>query len=45
LTLAGLSTDTWIFKIGTFDPTGALTGTRFNVVIANGAVVCTSRMY
>jgi hypothetical protein len=31
LTLVGLSTDTWIFKIGT-KGTGALTGTNFSVV-------------
>ena len=35
LTLNGLSTDTWIFKIGTVG-TGALTGTNFSVVMANG---------
>jgi hypothetical protein len=36
LTLAGSSTDTWLFKIGT-SGTGALTGTNFSVVLANGA--------
>jgi hypothetical protein len=35
LTLAGSSTDTWIFKIGTLG-TGALTGTNFTVVMSNG---------
>ena len=41
LTLAGSPTDTWIFKIGA----GYLTGTRFSVVMANGAVACTSNVY
>ena len=36
LTLNGSSTDTWIFKIGT-KAAGALTGTSFSVVMANGA--------
>lgn len=36
LTLNGSSTDTWIFKIGT-EAVGALTGTSFSVVMANGA--------
>lgn len=35
LTLAGSSTDTWIFKIGTLG-TGALTGTNFSVVMSSG---------
>ncbi len=39
LTLAGGSNDTWLFKIGT-SGTGALTGTNFSVVMANGAVAC-----
>jgi hypothetical protein len=39
LTLAGSSTDTWLFKIGT-SGTGALTGTNFSVVMANGATAC-----
>ena len=39
LTLAGSSTDTWLFKIGT-SGTGALTGTDFSVVMANGASAC-----
>ena len=39
LTLAGSSTDTWLFKIGT-SGTGALTGTNFSVVMANGASAC-----
>ena len=39
LTLDGQSNDTWIFKIGT-SGTGALTGTNFNVVLANGANAC-----
>ncbi len=38
LTLAGSSTDTWIFKIGTLG-TGALTGTGFSVVM-NGGQPC-----
>jgi hypothetical protein len=42
LTLNGPSTGTWIFKIGagTTPPTGALTGTNFNVVMVGGAVPC-----
>jgi len=36
LTLSGTPTDIWIFKIGTLG-TGALTGTGFSVVMANGA--------
>lgn len=39
LTLAGSSTDEWIFKVGT-SGTGALTGTNFTVIMANGAVAC-----
>lgn len=39
LTLAGSSTDEWIFKVGT-SGTGALTGTGFSVTMANGAVAC-----
>ncbi len=39
LTLDGPSNGTWIFKIGT-SGTGALTGTNFNVVLANGANAC-----
>lgn len=39
LTLDGASSDSWIFKIGT-SGTGALTGTNFNVVLANGALAC-----
>ena len=35
LTLAGSSTDTWIFKIGT-GGTGALTATNFSVVMSSG---------
>lgn len=38
LTLAGPSTGTWLFKIGTRG-TGALTGTNFSVVL-NGASAC-----
>jgi hypothetical protein len=38
LTLAGSSTDTWLFKIGT-SGTGALTGTGFSVVMADGTPV------
>ena len=41
LTLAGGSTDTWIFIV----QGGALTGTGFNVVMANGAMACTSDVY
>lgn len=37
-TLDGDSNDTWLFKIGTNAP-GALTGTTFSVVMANGAPV------
>ncbi len=39
LTLDGPSNGTWIFKVGT-SGTGALTGTSFNVVLANGALAC-----
>jgi len=39
LTLTGGSNDTWLFKIGT-SGTGALTGTNFSVVMANGATAC-----
>ncbi len=39
LTLVGSSTDTWLFKVGT-SGTGALTGTDFSVVMANGATAC-----
>lgn len=39
LTLDGPSTATWLFKVGTVG-TGALTGTNFNVVMANGASAC-----
>ena len=39
LTLAGSSTDTWLFKIGT-SGTGALTGTNFSVVMTGGGVPC-----
>lgn len=39
LTLDGSSSDSWLFKIGT-SGTGALTGTNFNVVLANGALAC-----
>ena len=39
LTLVGSSSDLWIFKIGT-SGTGALTGTNFSVVMANGATAC-----
>jgi Ice-binding-like len=41
LTLTGSSTDTWIFLL----KDGALTGTGFNVVMANGAEACTSNVY
>jgi Ice-binding-like len=39
LTLLGPSTGIWIFKIGT-GGTGALTGTGFSVVLANGGQPC-----
>lgn len=39
LTLDGPSNGTWLFKVGT-SGTGALTGTNFNVVLANGALSC-----
>ena len=39
LTLDGASSDNWLFKIGT-GGTGALTGTNFTVVLANGAQAC-----
>lgn len=39
LTLDGPSNGVWIFQIGTLG-TGALTGTDFNVVLANGATAC-----
>jgi len=38
LTLNGSSSDKWLFKIGT-SGTGALTGTNFSVVMANGSAV------
>jgi hypothetical protein len=42
LTLQGPASGTWLFKIGTpgVSGTGALTGTNFNVVLANGAQAC-----
>jgi hypothetical protein len=39
LTLGGPSNGIWIFKIGT-SGTGALTGTRFTVVMADGGPTC-----
>ena len=39
LTLSGGLSDTWLFKVGT-SGTGALTGTNFSVVTANGASAC-----
>jgi hypothetical protein len=39
LTLDGPSNATWLFKVGT-SGTGALTGTDFNVVMANGGSAC-----
>ena len=39
LTLNGGANDTWLFKVGT-SGTGALTGTNFSVVMANGASAC-----
>lgn len=39
LTLDGPSNGEWLFKVGT-SGTGALTGTNFNVVLANGADAC-----
>ena len=39
LTLEGSASDSWLFKIGT-GGTGALTGTNFSVVLANGAQAC-----
>lgn len=39
LTLSGPSDGTWLFKVGT-SGTGALTGTNFSVVLANGASAC-----
>lgn len=39
LTLSGGLNDTWLFKVGT-SGTGALTGTNFSVVTANGASAC-----
>lgn len=39
LTLDGGPTDTWLFKVGT-SGTGALTGTNFSVVMANGGEAC-----
>ena len=44
LTLNGSSTDTWIFKIGTLG-TGALTGTSFSVVMADGGQVPCNNVY
>jgi len=39
LTLDGGSTDVWLFKVGANAP-GALTGTNFAVVMANGTPAC-----
>ncbi|MDP3152820.1 MAG: ice-binding family protein [Archangium sp.] len=39
LTLDGPSTASWLFKVGTLG-TGALTGTSFNVQMANGGSAC-----
>ena len=39
LTLSGGVNDTWLFKVGT-SGTGALTGTNFSVVMADGASAC-----
>lgn len=39
LTLDGPSTGEWLFKVGT-SGTGALTGTNFTVLLANGATAC-----
>jgi hypothetical protein len=39
LTLSGPSNGVWIFKVG-IDGTGALTGTNFSVVMANGGDSC-----
>lgn len=39
LTLDGPANGTWLFKIGTLAP-GALTGTNFSVVMANGGQAC-----
>jgi hypothetical protein len=39
LTLSGPATGVWLFKIGT-GGTGALTGTRFSVVMTGGATAC-----
>jgi hypothetical protein len=39
LTLDGSSSDSWLFMIGT-SGAGALIGTNFNVVLANGALAC-----
>ena len=43
LTLAGTSTDSWIFKIGT-GGTGALTGTNFTVLMP-GAETCNNNVF
>jgi hypothetical protein len=44
LTLAGSSTDRWIFKIGT-GGTGALTGTGFTVVMSDGSQPCPNNVF
>ena len=44
LTLQGSSTDTWIFKIGSNDPTAYLTGTNFTVKMSSGET-CSNNVY
>jgi hypothetical protein len=44
LTLQGLPTDKWLFRIGT-GGTGALTGTSFQVVMSGGAKPCNVRWW
>src|SRR3954468_16661772 len=44
LTLAGSSSDTWLFKIGT-GGTGALTGTNFSVVAQSGSALACNQVY
>jgi hypothetical protein len=44
LTLQGLPTDKWIFRIGT-GGTGALTGTNFTIAMSGGAKACNVRWW
>jgi Ice-binding-like len=45
LWLDGSSTDTWIFKIGSNDPTAYLVGTNFTVEMLNPQTTCSNNVY